>query len=878
MILLGETWYVFYCVCLSMCVCGFVCVTSAILSSVLQEIIYSGHSTPLEGEHKILQHIRKCRASKLYRPNQRHCMVGQDADLIMLGLVTHEPHFTILREVITFTKKPPKTGNVTVPDLDVSGVKFQLLHLSVLREYIEVEFSRRHQGPPLDRERLVDDFVFLTFLVGNDFIPHIPSMDIAENAFDIIFNAYKSLQSSGQVGYIVENGEIGDYDRLEKLFAIIGAQEELVLRKRDKLHKKHMTPKTDLSMSLDGKDAFPLAGGEDSSDGGEELEDEGGSVGVGEIYNTDDSDRDGVLEFSGDSVVFDDTVVDIEPFEEGGEDVVLVGAESHLDFGQYIPTMDNSNVDSSGNYIDTGKIYEESSLHKDFNYRNHHYKSKFNVDPDAPGQEAFVEKITEEYLRGLLWCLAYYFKGCPSWSWYFPYYYGPTLIDMKNLYVKRTLIQFQLDEPFTPFQQLLGCLPPTSSAILPKAYQRLMTDPSSPIADFYPSSFVEDLDGKKNYWEAVVLLKFIDSARLRDAEESLGLKESLTPAEAARNTFGPSLYYKVSPEGNVLEMRDIPFSIKPMKAFKSTLVPGTVIPYRDFPSLRSLPIKFVFMRFLTTKFSGMRYRTLILGLSSKLCPVGRSEPSQLVGRTVYVNYPLNHEAKVIAVSTEHKKYTLHPSSDQPGEGSLTTSNSQALAGIAVAENAFRVNEEVHDIDEQLSWKAQNEVDIRKHLLGFRKVGAAGLAIPNIHTRVIVVPVIGKRLNSITGKIETIYSERKLDVPIHMVNWRNPTALLKKANAKSSIQSPLGNEPKDSPGETRLPRKVGGRRGRFPSPFPELKVLFDQSRRRYGTLMTPHALPRTRLVTFPLRFLSQQRRVLFTAGIRSVLFIGRKCKF
>jgi 5'-3' exoribonuclease 1 len=37
-----------------------------------------------------------------------------------------------------------------------------------------------------------------------------------------------------------------------------------------------------------------------------------------------------------------------------------------------------------------------------------------------------------------------------------------------------------------------------------------MTEPYSPILDFYPTKFATDLNGKKNDWEALVLIPFIN--------------------------------------------------------------------------------------------------------------------------------------------------------------------------------------------------------------------------------------------------------------------------------------------------------------------------------------------------------------------------------
>ena len=73
-------------------------------------------------------------------------------------------------------------------------------------------------------------------------------------------------------------------------------------------------------------------------------------------------------------------------------------------------------------------------------------------------------------------------------------------------------------------------------------WQWLMTDPKSPISDFYPLNFALDTEGKRQDWEAVVVLKFIDVPRLRQAE-GLVPADVLTPEERQRNQAGPLLHF-----------------------------------------------------------------------------------------------------------------------------------------------------------------------------------------------------------------------------------------------------------------------------------------------------------------------------------------------
>lgn len=69
------------------------------------------------------------------------------------------------------------------------------MHLSLLREYLDLEFASLQAQCPFEYslEKVIDDFILISVFVGNDFLPHLPGLHINEGAMETLWGIYKQV-------------------------------------------------------------------------------------------------------------------------------------------------------------------------------------------------------------------------------------------------------------------------------------------------------------------------------------------------------------------------------------------------------------------------------------------------------------------------------------------------------------------------------------------------------------------------------------------------------------------------------------------------------------------------------------------------------------
>lgn len=650
------------------------------------EIVLSGHEVPGEGEHKIMEYIRNARAQSDYNPNVRHCLYGLDADLIMLGLLSHDPHFCLLREEVTFGRQSKSKSK------ELEHQNFYLLHLCIVREYLELEFQELKQDGvmsfPFDMEKVIDDFILMAFFVGNDFLPNLPHLHINEGALATMFRIYKKVLPRCD-GYLNEGGTV-NLKRLGLLLEELSKEETRFFEHENEdaswLRGKRMLEQSEtekVRARTKGKlvvtssqkalwkqkiRKFLSNRAPQALDLGTELkaEDRRFAQELAEAVRVewstkedDEGNRHFILAFPqtpGDAVDADDE-------DEEAQAAVL----------RVVRKYDNAQViDLTA--ADAQTEMEAKYKQKFQEWKDEYYSQKFE-DWTDDNKEDELRNLAENYVQGLQWVLYYYYRGIASWPWYYRYHYSPMISDVtKGLNAD---LNFRLGQPFRPFEQLMGVLPDRSKSIVPTVYWELMTDPKSPIIDFYPRDFELDMNGKKMEWEAVVKIPFIEEKRLLDAMAPKN--ELLSDDEKARNDFGVPLKFTYSkgvdfiyPTSLIDVFPDIPhchcveniFDLPAVEGldYRVGLTDGALLnvsALAGFPTLATLPYT------ATLGFHGVnvfqqdsRNESMVVTVSDSEVRTSVESAKVKLGQRCFVGYPFLQEAKVARVSDELFDYVL----------------------------------------------------------------------------------------------------------------------------------------------------------------------------------------------------------------------------
>ena len=427
-------------------------------------IIFSGSEVPGEGEHKIMEFIRNSKAQPDYPPNLRHCLYGLDADLIMLGLVSHEPHFALLREEVIFGGK--KRTNSTA---NGQNTNFHLLHICMLIEYLEMEFSCLSSLPHFSLPRVIDDFVMMMILLGNDFVPNLAGLDISTNGLEFLFQKYKQCMPkfpSSRGRYLNEFGS-ANLENLQYFVSEISEKEVELFDENfhEKMWTKYKRRTQFQDDRLESKNTRFITASQaqlwhsirrflfNEKEANITFKDDMTFEDVNFLMNLS---RDCNLEFYRDPNI---VIYLIKKREEAATETDSEDSVDELE--KAILLYDNAIIDSHDNDA-VAQLKFETTFNE---WKAEYYKSKMEIDyKDANSLNALVKS----YIEGIEWILRYYYHGVNSWGWFYPYHYAPRMSDIKD--IASFEISFELGTPFKPFEQLMGVLPPACHKLVPSAY------------------------------------------------------------------------------------------------------------------------------------------------------------------------------------------------------------------------------------------------------------------------------------------------------------------------------------------------------------------------------------------------------------------------
>ena len=192
----------------------------------MSKVIVSTSDEVGEGEHKIFDYIR-CNSAA--HSDKTTVIYGLDADLIMLSI----NHLPISEKIFLFRETPEFIKTI---DNSLEPNETYLLDIPELAKTIILDMNNDIELTTLQQKNRVYDYIFLCFMLGNDFMPHFPAVNIRTGGIDKLLNAYKA--TLGGTNENLTDGKNIYWKNVRKLVEQLANMEDEYFKNEMKLRDK----------------------------------------------------------------------------------------------------------------------------------------------------------------------------------------------------------------------------------------------------------------------------------------------------------------------------------------------------------------------------------------------------------------------------------------------------------------------------------------------------------------------------------------------------------------------------------------------------------------------------------------------------------------
>jgi len=436
------------------------------------KIIFSNSNVPGEGEHKFLEILRSMR-NMASKKNDKIYLYGRDADLIILAVATHKSNIHIIREI--------KAEHDAELEKLYDGYTYLQLNIDPLKDgfyndIIRKDNYKKKNGTNIvkrDKVKLINDYIFLTFLAGNDFVLSVPFLKIRKDALFKVIQIYQEIKDNFEEYLVIYN-----------------------INKKEK-------PRINIDFL---KELFRV---------GHESEDK---------WMKNDVQKEVNKYLKG---YLDERQKESEKKMSAYEIQKTRYTHTHLASPHHplfkIYQEEIRKLDYDQDYA----IWRESYYQHFLGIQKINKTSQQYIDLCT---ENYIESLYFTLLYYYIGCPSWSWHGkfrvAPLLGDVYQYLESNKNIEKYN--------QFELGKPMTPFQQLMFILPPQNDHIMPKVLRPIMTDDEIGATQYYPTEIrIDAAFGGKTMYSEAILPEIEDSFLISVIKK---YEKNLTESEKIRNT------------------------------------------------------------------------------------------------------------------------------------------------------------------------------------------------------------------------------------------------------------------------------------------------------------------------------------------------------